>query len=189
MLEPGPSTFKPQSNCFKVRLEEQPWLVVGWLCPPPSIGFLKDYCFPTLNPCCQCGAETPLPTRLGPVLCPDQSHYCALLATATGLDIGFWAYESLRATVTVLWLLRLKFSWFPKKLNPLGWRSRVSVKHCAQQGWTGRKSQSWWCHVYLKSRCVWSISFWSSPLYNPIKKFSILCKPFCGSLVTCTCTL
>ena len=57
--------------------------------PPPSLGFMKDYCFPPLNPCCQCGAETPLPTRLGPGLSPDQSHYGALLATATGLDIGY----------------------------------------------------------------------------------------------------
>ena len=94
-----------------------------------------------------------------------------------------------KSCITVLWLLRLKFSWFPKNLNPVGWRSRVFVNHCARQGWTGRKSQSWWRHVYLKSRCVWSISFWSFPLYNPIRKFFILCKPFCGSLVTCTCTL
>ena len=57
----------------------QHWLYEGLLFPPS-------------NPCCQCGAETPLPTRLGPGLSPDQSHYCVLLATATGLDIGFWAY-------------------------------------------------------------------------------------------------
>lgn len=189
MLEPGPSAFKPQSNCFKVRLEGTA-MVDGWLAVPSTQHWLfEGLLFPHSQSMLSMWGWNSSPHQAGP---RSQNWPVTLLCFAghsNWFGHGFRAYESLRATVTVLWLLRLKFSWFPKNSNPVGWRSRVFVNHSAQQGWTGRKTQSWQHHVYLKSRCARSISFWSFPLYNPMRKFSILCKLFCGSLVTCTCIL
>lgn len=96
--------------------------VGGWLVSSPL--WASAFWNTTLSPIIKMGLVLLLPPGWAQIS-PDLCTHRASPAKAIGSGMVPWPYQGLRATIALLWLLRMKFSWFLMGSNPVRRRSGV----------------------------------------------------------------